>query len=245
MISKVIPFRTKLFINLFLIAFMCGSMAQKKKDVSNNIDSQYHPNVIGISNDGIVKGRDAMKTYLRNFYSSRGSLEDSKTHYKIPVYDGILEYEIGSFKTQEGGQFSHTIIWTKGNSSKQKIVEVVYENTSNSIEIPAELESARKKWVKLCNDHNSKKLVTQLYTEDAIYYNRGRLLRGHDQLSQEYSYMDNATYKLQLTPKHIEQVSDDIIFEIGKCSGSYNLPYLLVWKKQKEGNWKIYMDSNY
>ena len=69
-----------------------------------------------------------------------------------------------------------------------------------------QLKKARKKWVKLCNKHKARNLVEELYTKDAIYYNRGRVLRGHDLISQEYSYMNNPSYSLQLNPKHIEMV---------------------------------------
>ena len=57
--------------------------------------------------------------------------------------------------------------------------------------------------------------------------------------------MDSPSYKLQLNPEHIEVVSEDIIYEIGICNGSYPLPYVLVWNKQPDGEWKIYFDSNY
>lgn len=88
-------------------------------------------------------------------------------------------------------------------------------------------------------------MAEELYTTDAIYYNRGRVLQGHDQLSSEYGYMNDPSYRVELHPEHIEIVFDDIIYEIGLCFGSYNLPYILVWKKHEEGDWKIYLDSNY
>jgi len=235
-----------------IILFIAGNTtyAQNEKSNSENTNtlldnsiSQYHNNVIGISQNGLIKGRDAMKAYLLQLSSSQGSLVSYKTHYKIPVSQA-LEYEIGSSQTETGAKNAHLIIWTKENESVKKIAEIIYDLTGN-LEIPSELAKSRTKWVKLCNEHNAKKLVEELYTVDAIYYNRGRVLRGREQLSNEYGYMDNPAYKLQLNPKHIEMVSDDIIYEIGLCGGSYNLPYILVWKKQQEGNWKIYIDSNY
>ena len=252
MISKVFTFRTNHFLTLFLFLTSYCCLAQEVKlapesemvkNKQQDIQLIYHSDVVGVSKNGIIKGRNAINTYLRDFYTNHGVLQEFKTHYRRSVVSG-LDYEIGSFQTKKGSAFMHIIIWTKENDLDLRIVEVVYEMSGNK-EVPAGIAKAREKWMTLCNTHNSNKLVTELYTEDAIYYNRGRVLKGHNQLSQEYSYMQNPSYKLQLTPEHIEMVSDDMAFEIGKCDGSYYLPYILVWKKQSDGSWKIFMDSNY
>ena len=96
-----------------------------------------------------------------------------------------------------------------------------------------------------CNSHEVEKLVKELYVPNAYYYNRGRLLKGTKALVAEYSYMNSPNYSLQLTPKHIVSVNSEIVYEIGQCSGSYPLPYMLVWKRLENGNWQILMDSNY
>ncbi len=250
MASKINLFYPKLFFILLALLISYDAPAQevnKETQIDNkmlqSIDSQYHPKVIGLSKNGLVEGREAMKLFLVDFDKKQGSTVNFKTLYQVPVYQK-LEYEIGLSETAKGGQFAHIIIWLKENDAKQKIADVAFEKTSE-IEVPAELANAREKWMKLCASKNAKKLVSELYTNDAIYYNRGRILIGHDQLSKEYSYMNDPSYSLKLSPKHIEMVAEDLIYEIGMCSGSYNLPYILVWKKQQDGNWKIYMDSNY
>lgn len=248
--TKVIAFRTNLVLSLCLLIYSCCCIAQEKSAVSasaenkqESIGSIYHPDIVGISKNGIVKGQSAMMKYIGDFKKDHGSIQDFKTHYKRSVVSG-LDYEIGSFQTEKEDSFSHVIIWGKENGKEQRLLEVVYEMTSNE-EVPVEIGEAREKWVQLCNSHNSNKLVRELYTEDAIYYNRGRLLRGHKALSQEYGYMQQPSYTLELTPEHIEMVSEDMAFEIGKCSGSYHLPYILVWKKQADESWKVFFDSNY
>ncbi len=251
MIYKVYKFRSDIITALFtLLLAGCSIYAQnprtdieKDKGLLDNRIQEYHENVIGVSKNGLIQGRDAIKAYLLRLKSSEGTFESYKTHYKIGV-NQLLEYEIGSYQTEKGGKNAQLIIWLEEKDSRKKIFEISYKMSGNS-EVPPELDKVRKKWVRLCNSHNSGKLVEELYTIDAIYYNRGRVLRGQEQLSREYGYMNNPSYKLFLQPKHIEMVSDDIIYEIGVCSGSYNLPYILVWKKQQEGDWKIYLDSNY
>jgi hypothetical protein len=42
----------------------------------------------------------------------------------------------------------------------------------------------------------------------------------------------------------IEAVNQELVFEIGQGSGSYNGNYLLVWKKGEDDVWRILLDSN-
>lgn len=107
-----------------------------------------------------------------------------------------------------------------------------------------EIDQSRKEWTELCNSHRADELVKRLYHSDAYYYNRGRLLQGTKSITTEYNYMNNPGYSLKLTPKHVAFVTSDIVFEIGLCSGSYNKPYMLLWEKHTDGNWRVLMDSN-
>ena len=209
-----------------------------------DMDKGYHTDVVGITNEGLLQGSETVKQHLLSLGSRHGKLVGSESVYEVQV-NPLLKYEIQSSQTDKGDQFSHIIIWSKENGSEQIIAEVIYQKTSNSDVVPAKLTEARLNWVELCNRNDAEILVSNLYTADAIYYNRGRVLTGQADLMEEYSYMNNPSYSLQLNPAHIEMVSDSIIFEIGKCSGSYNLPYILVWRKDLDENWKIYFDSNY
>ncbi len=223
------------FASLFILN---GAAAQETTD-------EYHPNVVGISENGITQGVNDMRNYLKEFYSTEGARIVSEEPFRISVNEN-LTYEIGTFKTDNGSDFANISIWVKENGLEKRFLEAVYrmmQNTDSSAS--SEIDKARKKWVTLCNAHDAAKLVNELYTEDAIYYNRGRVLIGRDALSAEYGYMNNQAYSLDLNPEHIQLVSEDMAFEIGRCSGSYNLPYILIWKKEVDDNWRVFFDSNY
>lgn len=206
---------------------------------------EYHPEVVGISANGLTQGWDAMKSYLKEFENEQGARVNSESLKRIAVHQR-MDFEIGAFETDKGNRFANISIWVKGDDSSKRILEAIYETASNeNNNVIVEIAMARKKWVELCNAHDAEKLVIELYTEDAIYYNRGRLLIGREKLSAEYNYMNNPSYSLDLTPSHLLKVTDEMVFELGMCSGSYNLPYLLIWKKEADGNWRIYFDSNY
>ncbi|MEM7186132.1 MAG: hypothetical protein AAF466_05690 [Bacteroidota bacterium] len=186
-----------------------------------------------------------MELYAKVLQQKHGEQIQSESLKRVSVHQN-LEYEIGSFQTSKDASFSTMSIWVNENNSEKRILEAVYKNAASDGEVDlSDISKARSLWMELCNSHKANELVKQLYTYDAIYYNRGRILRGYDQLSKEYGYMNNPSYSLELHPLLVQPVNESTVFEMGKCSGSYNLPYLLIWKKQDDGSWKIYMDSNF
>jgi len=56
--------------------------------------------------------------------------------------------------------------------------------------------------------------------------------------------MSRESYSLRLTPIKTGQVKNNIVLEIGQCSGSYNGKYIIVWKKNALGKWEVFLDSN-
>ena len=248
---KMNPLRTA-FLSFASLLILNGALAQETTDefspssnVIKSINAEYHPKVVGISKDGIIQGVNPMRDYLMEFYRLEGARTASEEPFRTVVTEK-LEYEIGTFKTEKGTDYATISIWVKENGLEQKILEAVYQMTENTeLSAKEEIAGARKKWVTLCNAHNAGKLVAELYTEDAIYYNRGRVLIGREALTAEYSYMNNQAYSLDLNPTHIQLVSKNMAFELGRCSGSYNLPYILIWKKEADGNWRVFFDSNY
>lgn len=242
---KTILFCSLLFVSVGAIAQeTTGEFTPGPNDIKS-INAEYHPQVVGISENGMIQGVNAMRAYLMEFYRGEGAKSVSEEPFRTAVHEK-MDFEIGTFQTETKNHFATMSIWLKDKGLEQRILEVVYKmSEKNETNALAEINQARQKWVKLCNAHNAGNLVSELYTEDAIYYNRGRILIGREKLSTEYSYMNNPSYSLDLTPSHLQQVTDDMVFELGKCSGSYNLPYLLIWKKEADGNWRIYFDSNY
>lgn len=106
------------------------------------------------------------------------------------------------------------------------------------------IDKRRAEWIRLCNAHNAAELVKELYSANAMYYNHKPLVIGHDAIIEDYQYMNEEKYSLTLTPIAVELVTNRLAYEIGQCSGSYGGKYMLVWQKDKTGQWSIVMDSN-
>ena len=191
--------------------------------------------------EGMSRGSEQINSYISNFYEAEGDVKVYKKEFDIAV-SPILSYEIGMIQTQNS---TYSVMFLKRKDRPNKDIEfLVIHKQSETKNSPSTIDDARNLWMKLCNQHKAAELVKRVYTEDAYHYNRGRLLQGTKDITQEYGYMNNERYSLQLTPKKVTLVDPDTAYEIGQCSGSYNKPYMLLWKRQEDGSWQVLMDSN-
>jgi ketosteroid isomerase-like protein len=155
-----------------------------------------------------------------------------------------LIYEVGTLITDKQEIYPYMVSWNGSKGTWQRELEAMAKKTTSHND-SMQINAAREKWMQLCNAHDHKKLVENLYLKDAYYYNRGRVLEGWESLFTEYKYMSQPSYHLSLKPISVMMVQPDLAYEVGKCSGSYGGHYMLVWEKQRDGEWKVCLDSNY
>ncbi len=227
----------KLIFSLFILSSLFAN-AQTSAVEQNNFFKHLKNDAIILTESGLIKDPLEVKKFTASFKEST-----YKKDFSIEV-NSSLNYEIGEIKINSDAYIVMFLRTKEANAEVTIEFLTIYKNSKSGTHHSA-IDKAREKWMSLCNSHLADKLVAQLYVPEAYYYNRGRLLQGTKALTAEYSYMNMSSYSLKLTPKHIVPVNSEIVYEIGQCSGSYPLPYMLVWKKQKDGNWQILMDSNY
>ncbi len=157
--------------------------------------------------------------------------------------DSTIQYEIAHMRASDGQFFKSLVIWNLSEGEPLRELEfIATADASNAF--PEEIDARREEWMKLCNAHNAAQLVRELYTANSIYYNHKPVVVGHQDIANEYAYMNGENYSLKLTPLIREPVDNDLAFEIGQCSGSYGGKYVLIWQKGQDGVWRILMDSN-
>ncbi|MEM7299350.1 MAG: hypothetical protein AAF391_13920, partial [Bacteroidota bacterium] len=228
---------------LFTLLGLTSLISMAQTEIRKDVFGHLRQGALILSEGTMVSGSEKIEKYTSNFLSANGKIKSYKKSFDISVNQN-LDYEIGEIQTANG-MFSVMFLKNKPNSTSSTIeLLVIYKNDSPSGDLDV-LKNRREEWMKLCNSHKANELVKQLYSKEAFYYNRGRLLKGTSAISAEYGYMNSSSYSLQLTPKHIVFVTDDIVFEVGRCSGSYPLPYMLLWEKQTNGEWQVLLDSNY
>lgn len=227
----------KLICTLVILSSLLVN-AQTSGEIQSDFFKHLKSDAIILTDSGLIRDSLKVKKYAAKFKGST-----YKNDFSIHVRS-TLDFEIGELKIKSD-IYTVMFLKTKDVNANATVEFLTIYKKSKSGSDYSEIDTAREKWMKLCNSHQASKLVEQLYESNAYYYNKGRVLQGSEALAAEYSYMNSSSYSLTLTPKHIVSVTPDIVYEIGQCSGSYPLPYMLLWKKQKDGTWKILMDSNY
>jgi ketosteroid isomerase-like protein len=211
---------------------------------SNALKNSYATSAVKIiSADTIINGSSQIAAYYENHKSNIASIE-SLFSVEANKKRGIT-YELVEYKTENGKEYIQIIIWKTENEKTIREFEFTEESnvTASKIDI-TDIAERRKLWMELCNANNAENLVKQLYSKNTMYYNHKPVIIGTENLIQEYDYMNNKTYSLALQPEILKIVNANFAFEIGQCKGSYGGKYILIWKKQADGNWYIYIDSN-
>lgn len=204
------------------------------------LSSLYTENAKVLSENGVeLANRDEILELVPN---SDFVVKSVSTTKRIEANDSY-DYEIGSFINKDNGLAKHLIIWNTSNNEDKRELEFITETDESNVNLK-EIDKQRANWMALCNAHDAKSLIENVYSENTMYFNRGRLLIGRNDLVTEYEYMNNEQYQLTLNPILVESVSETIVFEFGQCKGSYNGKYILVWQKNSQGIWQVLFDSN-
>ena len=202
----------------------------------------YFEKAIKINPAGeILNGKDAI---INDWKKADWEIKNITELKKVSTHKNThYEYEIGEFKNSKDETFRHLLIWNTKEKTKTRELEFIAK-VGNFSSNKNKIDQRRKEWMLICNSNNAKKLVHELYAENAVYYNHKPVVIGRDAITKEYSYMNNPQYNLTLTPIHLEEVTNNLAYEIGQCSGGYGGKYMIVWQKDETGKWYVLMDSN-
>lgn len=183
--------------------------------------------------------------YLQEHQSQYGHITAIYTQKRILARENRgYHYEIGGFTTAKQQEFKHLLILKQQGDTLRRELEFIAKVAPTDSALLTEIDERRKEWMRLCNAHNAENLVKNLYTADAMYYNHKPLIVGHEGIAKDYQYMNREQYTLTLTPIIVEPVNEQLVYEVGQCSGSYGGKYMLVWQKDEAGQWAVLMDSN-
>ena len=220
-----------------------GKWIQLFNEYPDKLASLYQPNaVIQDGNGAWIESPLENRKYLPELKLKVGTIRSFQSLHCEQLEPGLI-VEASRITNLAGASFQQLVIWRHAGQSFSREVEMLSASALNSIDTTG-VSRARLEWMNLCNSHDVDNLVKQRYFEDATYYNQQRLIRGTNAIIQQYKYMRDVNYQLTLIPKFVQPVNDKIIFEIGRCDGSYKGNYILVWGKKGDGNWKILFDSN-
>ena len=195
-----------------------------------------------ISSDSVLTGSDEI---AQHYALQPGTIQSISSLFAVEANkQRDINYEFIKYETNNGQWYAQLLIWRMENGKKLREFEFtsnISEETNNNEKNIAE---RRNLWIELCNAHNPENLVNMLYSQNSMYFNHKPLIIGQQNLIEEYAYMKNENYTLTLDPLKMLFVNDNLVFEIGQCNGTYNGKYILVWKKETDGAWRVFIDSN-
>ena len=241
---------------LAVVLFSCDPTTEEKEADTHEANLKWA--------DMISNGKNPSGQYLKEavFVNDQGDFltgndnailwvgEDAEIGRIYSLFDKLarenrgIYYEIGGFETDQES-FKHLIIWRKQDSVRYRELELISRADSSDLsEILPMIDEKRDQWMKYCNAHLVDSLAHKVYDSLTLYYNHKPMVVGREDLIREYQYMANPNYNLQLTPYIVEPVNENIVFEIGQCSGSYGGMYTIVWRRQPDGDWLVLLDSN-
>ncbi len=155
-----------------------------------------------------------------------------------------INYELIEYETEDKKVYVQLVIWRLYEGKKIREFEFTSRRLEVAVDDKEGISNRRNLWVQLCNAHNPNNLVNEIYSSHSFYFNHKPLIKGQDHLIKEYGYMKDENYTLTLDPLKLEFVNTNLVYEIGQCEGSYKGKYLLVWEKETDGQWRIFIDSN-
>ena len=213
----------------------------------SSLMNYYTPDAVKIiSFDSILTGPEAIYQH----YTSLAHINYIRTPYTIEANEHRgISYEINIYKPKNDRIYIQLVIYEKVGDKKLRAFEYdaarpILNMENIPKEISEELKERREQWMAYCNAHDVPGLIYDLYSDNTLYYNHRPVVKGRKALVQEYAYMNNEQYSLSLKSRHLTFVNDTTVFEIGQCEGSYNGKYILIWKKEEDGVWRIFIDSN-
>ena len=238
------PVRLILAYLSFLFSYSCSL---KHPDVKESALNQlyravYSEDAILVNvADSIYKGRSAIANFRSHSKISETTLKIDTT-IEANERRGIY-YQLGSIKTDQNEEYGIIRIMEKADTTQEVVFEILAVKDDVK-DVQKQIDRAREQWIKLCNAHDTSRLINDMYTLQTIYFNHKPLIIGREHLIPEYSYMNRENYTLLLNPIIVRTINSELVYELGQCSGSYNGKYIIVWRRDTDGLWWVLIDSN-
>ena len=154
-------------------------------------------------------------------------------------------FEMGHYSSNNGKtSVASVIAWRKVSGVWKKELEILFVEEKIDHFDTDGIDAARNKWVEISNEQNPEKLVSSLYTENAVYFNGGKVTKGRPDISIRYGYMSMPTWTIALKSLQQIPVRNDLVLEVGEYKSSGRGFYVLVWVKEKD-EWNASFDFNF
>lgn len=249
------------YLLILLVLLACGSSVFFKNPIPRQnyqwlikLDSEsefnassYYLNNAGLYFNGkMYQGVQEINNRLLDLKENSKNFKSLDT-IQFVKHDSSHVYDIGFYKDWDQQVYVYLIAWNKKEGTWKKEFEAIHsfdEDPKFTLDKEG-IDNARNLWVQRSNNHDHRSLIEQSYTSDAIYFNNGKVDRGTEEIVSRYAYMSRPNWKIKLTPIKTFAVKEDLIYEIGQYKSNGIGHYIILWKKETNGLWKVSLDFNF
>ena len=192
-------------------------------------------------NDTLIIGAEEIVTQLLFLKKKVETFESYKIIEEHRLRDN-QKFAFGEYITTGGGVFRSIIGWKKGGKWTKEFEVIYIHNKDFTLEVDS-INQTRENWEEFANQHRPDLIVTNVFSNNGKYFNRGNLYKDK-QIITAYSYMGNDSYSIKLEPLLVSQLNSKVIFEIGIFKAGGQGLYTLIWLKELD-NWKLLLDFNF
>jgi len=256
-------FKCALLVSLFVIFCSDISTAQVSKELqrahkkwlhrvnknSKRLDRLYLKQSLLITQDETVFGQMPIMQLVaqkREFYKSLSSSHSIKLfeHSDRKVLD------IGNiFMEDENDMIIDTlfyvIAWRRVGDDWFHEVDIIFPADKIATG-GGELNRPRSAWIQYANSDQVELLANGLFLPDGMYLNNSELSKGHPAIARRLEFMKNPNFHINLETKELYAVEKKTVIDIGNwITNEFVGYYLIIWKKDENDSWKIFLYFNF
>ncbi len=112
--------------------------------------------------------------------------------------------------------------------------------------VPDDMAETRAEWINLANGRDPHALAESIFLHDAVYLNNSEASTGHAAIAQRFDFIRNPAFSINLKNEKLCRLDDTTAIDIGNWkTDDFVGYYLILWKKDEAGEWKISLYFNY
>ncbi len=190
--------------------------------------------------DSLLVGQNAIEGMWKRLNG-----EDRITKYDTINFFQLYEDQMlvhGVYTTAGGTKMPSVIAW-KYDKSWYKAFEAVAPTSDRIPDHKTEIGLLRSSWELYANQHRPDLIVKNVFSSKGKYFYRGKVHMGME-IAEAYGYMRDKSYSIDLTPRKIIPINEQLICEIGIYNAGGKGLYVLLWGWEGD-DWKLLLDFNF
>lgn len=208
----------------------------------------YLKQALMLHDDEVIRGQEAIRLYVADHQNAFVPFTSSESqllfiHSDRKVLDvGFLNVEDERKKIVD--QSSYVFAWRKVDDTWYHELDIIFSDKGQTV--ADECAAERSTWIKYANGNDRAVMVNSLFLDDAIYLNNAEASIGQAAIADRFDFIKNPNFQINLKNEKFIKIDDSTAVDIGNwLTGDFVGYYLILWKKDAAGAWKIFLYFNF